>query len=424
MVKAIYTLLHGNDSTNYKSYIIINSEDEFLLLTTAPVHEGTLYQGNENIVVPVLSAKLYTIEAPALCTVNTAAIVVERMTQTSTSRLSLRASDISGAYAFRVEDFTAEQQSGNAEQSRPQQPQGSIAINPDYTQTELYRGLGGYHGYQHHHAFNTARQQDKPWKIGVELELYARDSASYDTIVGTRSNWFQCERDASLNQANHAIEMKTIPLRACDAKSVDFWAEPMRRLKQLARSRSYTSTGLHVHIGKEIFGNSESERNVNLAKLVYFYTSLVELNPSAHAKNTAICGREWGYGCSAETPVEVQRKFFQGSSIMEAIGIKKIISLCDESQANTIANVIINANRNHRWDINMGNWNTYGTVEFRKGKGSISKMRMAGLVTWWEQMALYCKETPWAELNFDTFFNKVTSENPAVAYWFMSEEEC
>ena len=128
-----------------------------------------------------------------------------------------------------------------------------ILIKNGYTQNNIYTGFHSYH-HCHRMSFNTPLENDKPYRIGLELELYARTSDDYRKIVNARTNWFQCESDSSLSDRSNPIEMKTIPLKASDATSVDFWREPMSKLSTMAVSKDYTSTGLHVHISKEIFG--------------------------------------------------------------------------------------------------------------------------------------------------------------------------
>lgn len=301
-------------------------------------------------------------------------------------------------------------------------PDSEVAIKSGYTSTEIYSGFGGYHSNQRCHRFNTPLTADRPWRIGVELEVYARSDEARRTITGARSNWFQCESDSSLHDSAfggsaRAIELKTIPLRACDAKSVDFWSAPMARLAQLARSKGSSTTGLHVHIGKEILGDSETERQKTLAKLNLFYVYMVEDDPDAHQKNVIICGREHGYsGCLEGAKSEVV-------DFAKECGLKTMLGGMSERGQQIVSQALNEKCRSQRWDINIGNYNSYGTIEFRKGDGRISKTRMAGLVTWWEQMCLYCRNTPWNELDFNAFFRKVTSENPCVSYFFNQDEE-
>ena len=295
---------------------------------------------------------------------------------------------------------------------------GGVLIKSAYTQREIYSGFSDYHHNQRVHSFNTPLNNDKPYRIGVELEVYATSSSAKDRICNARTNWFQCERDGSLNESIHGVsglgvEIKTIPLRPCDATSVDFWAEPMAKLGELAVSKGHSTTGLHVHISKEILGAGEEERQKNLNKLLTFYTYFVEDNPDAHRKNVVICGREHGY--HAEEP---------RTEIGNFASMFGISDICKNDRCfNQLSEGIKASCRNQRGDINIGRWTEYGTIEFRKGDGRISKTRLAAICTWWEQMCLYCKQTHPANFSFEEFFNKVCREYPAVAYFFQADDE-
>lgn len=291
---------------------------------------------------------------------------------------------------------------------------GEVAVKSGYTRTNMYHGFFSYHHNPGRNHFNTPVNDTKPYRMGIELELYAVDRQAYDKITNVQTNWFQCESDGSLNQASHPIEIKTIPLRADDATSTEFWDAPMARLKTLAKSKGYTSTGLHVHISKEILGSTEAERQANLGKLVVFYQYFVENDPEAHRKNVVICGRERGYSDSDyKTPI---------GDFAQKCGMKTILG---SAGAKDLMDGVTERARQQRSDINLGNWGSYGTIEFRKAKGIISRTRLAAVCTWWEQMCLYCKETPADQLDFNAFFTKVCKEHPCVAYFFPQEDtEC
>jgi len=290
-----------------------------------------------------------------------------------------------------------------------------IAMKDGYTRQYTYSGMGSYHSNQRTTRFNTPLSPDKPWRIGVELEVYARNQESYNKITGAQSNWFQCESDGSLRESSLGIEIKTIPLKACDAHSVDFWQEPMTRLAQLAKSKGNHSTGLHVHIGKEILGGNDTERQKTLDKLTWFYYYLIEDVPENHAKNVKICGRERGYSTSPDAGKT------ELAELAKEIGLDALQK--SETAFNRVAKSVKDKVSGQRDDINLGHINDYGTIEFRKGKGIIGKTRMAAIVTWWEQMCLYCRDTAPTNLSFNDFFEKVTRENPAVAYFFQQDEE-
>lgn len=300
-----------------------------------------------------------------------------------------------------------------------------VLIKGAYTQTETYTGFSSYHYNQRVHTFNLPLNNDKDYRIGVELELYARSQEAYNKIINARTNWFQCESDGSLREYSYPIEMKTIPLRPVDATSVDFWNEPMRKLKELAFSskfkrtpmdegRTVTSTGLHVHISKEILGRTEQERQKNLDKLMWFYTYYIEEVPENHALNVKICGREKGYGVT------------DGGPRTELGDFAKLIGLTEVAKCNEAYQRVVSGMKTklaeQRGDINIKRWDTYGTIEFRKGKGTIGGIRLAAICTWWEQMCLYCKETAPQNLSFEDFFTKV-NRFPCVAHYFQPVEE-
>lgn len=317
--------------------------------------------------------------------------------------------DNGGVFAVNFEDFFV------VEAHEETNVQG-ILIKNAYTQTYMYSGFGAYHHHTYRNQFNTPIGNDKPYRIGVELEVYARNRQAYEKITTSRTNWFQCEMDGSLDEHNYPIEIKTIPLRPSDATSVDFWNEPLTKLGQLAMSKECHSTGLHVHISKEILGSSETERQRNLSKLCTFYTYYVEDDAQAHAKNVTICGREAGYAGTLEGAKSDLSEF------SKMIGFN-VIARQSDTAFNRVADDIKSHIASQRWDINIRHWNDYGTIEFRKGDGSISKTRMSALCSWWEQMCLYCKETHPRDFSFDDFFNRACHESPSIAYFFQRDVE-
>jgi len=293
-----------------------------------------------------------------------------------------------------------------------------ILIKRGYTQNETYSGFSGYHHNRRVHRYNTPISNDRPYRIGVELEVYARSEDAYNKITRSRTNWFQCESDASLSGdpagTSWPIEIKTIPLKPSDATSLEFWKEPMAKLAQLAKSAGCSTTGLHVHIGKEILGATEPVREENLNKLTFFYSYFVEEDPDAREKNKIICGRAQGY-CGGHSKGNL-------ADFAKSVGV---LSQVAEKPAafKQMTDEIKSATRAMRGDINVGNWSSLGTIEFRKGDGRISKTRVAAICAWWEQMCLYVINTHPKDYSFDSFFNKVCRDYPAVAYFFQQDEE-
>lgn len=316
---------------------------------------------------------------------------------------------------------------------------GGSLIKVGYSTELMYSGFFGYHNHNQRGHFNRPMESDgKPYLIGIENEIYAKSNEDYNKITNARTNWFQCERDGSLNQkvyrytdtdgkvkykadasgiANLGIELKTIPLRASDATSVDFWAEPMKLLSKHGASKGFSSTGLHVHIGKNILGSNETERQKNLSKLITFYTYYIEDDPIAKAVNKKICGREHGYS-DINGPKTAMGDFFSRHHLLgELAG--------NESAFNEVSDEIKQRCSGQRGDINIKHWSDYGTIEFRRAKGSISSTRLAAVCAWWEQMCLYVVATHPRDFNFNTFLSRVCRDFPAVAAFCPPEiEEC
>ncbi len=297
----------------------------------------------------------------------------------------------------------------------------SIWIKPGYTQDELYTGFSGYHHNQSIHRFNRPINNSATYRIGAELEFYALNEQCKRNIVNNPSNYLQFERDGSLSEningiSGLGIEMKTIPLTPDDAKNPEFWMAIMKFLARNAVSKGHSTTGLHVHISKEIMGRTREEQSRNIDKLCMFYTYFVEDDSEASAKNQVICGRAQGYaGSLSEAKTQI-------ADFCKKVGFDKIAEGSEDAYME-MASGVRDRVGHQRWDINLQHLNDYGTIEFRKADGRISKTRVAAVCIWWEQMCIYCRDTHPRDFNFDNFFNKVCREYPAVAYFFQADEE-
>lgn len=99
------------------------------------------------------------------------------------------------------------------------------------------------------------------------------------------------EHDGSLN---NGFEIITAPQTLAHfRKEANRWAEALHWLKDHDFiSHSTSSCGLHVHMGREHFGNLESVRNLNITKLLYiyevFWTDILRLS-----RRSASSAREW-----------------------------------------------------------------------------------------------------------------------------------
>lgn len=260
-------------------------------------------------------------------------------------------------------------------------------VSERYTQGTIYVGQGQYHS---HHG-QTPNMPVADWKghrIGIELEVEAKSSSDLEKIKKYKSNWFYQERDGSLGSTGD--EFITIPLLPKDAKDVTFWEQLTLKLNKRANSWNKSSCGLHVHIGREILGKDAETRSETLGKLLYFYHHLVGDNPTAKFLNEKIYGR-------AHTYSEHIGKSKYGEAV-EVIG-QEILK--DKDICAKLKRSMLDVNSQSRYfDINLENG---ATIEFRKGKGSISAERITAIVAWSEGMCDYCRKTSWTNLSFTEF---------------------
>ena len=282
-------------------------------------------------------------------------------------------------------------------------------VSDKYTQTNLYVGQGNYHS---HHGQTPNMPVQEGWKghrIGVELEVEAKNSAEFEKIKKFKSNWFYQERDGSLG--SYGDEFITIPLLPKDAKDVTFWEVLTLKLNKSANSWNRNTCGLHVHIGREILGKDAEQRSETLGKLLYFYHHLIQDNPTAKALNERVYGR-------AHTYSETSGKSKYGEAV-EVIGqeILKDKGICDKLKKS----MFDASGRGRYYDINLENT---ATIEFRKGKGSISAERITAIIAWSEAMCEYCRKTTWLNLSFTEFVSWVKERRgtPNSLKGFLAED--
>ena len=262
-------------------------------------------------------------------------------------------------------------------------------ISENYTRERTYSGMGSYHA---HHGQTPNRAVngygDEGYMVGVELEVECKSESAKDTLNETRSNWFYQEHDGSLGE--YGVELITIPLRPVDARSVDFWKTLCDPVGKVATSWENSTTGLHVHISRTILGSTPAESSETLGKLLYFYHHLVLDGGVAERINKDIYGRAHTYSeCIGKSDAGSAAKTLGKSAL-------KHRDVCDVVKVKMIEK----SSRDRYFDINLQNSDT---IEFRKGKGSIKPERLAMVVAWSELMCLYCRETKWEDLSFDSF---------------------
>lgn len=314
----------------------------------------------------------------------------------------------------RLEERKAEERRRREEELREM----GFAYNDGYSSDATYTGK---HGYHHSHGddfvMNRPTKPSKyPFRVGVELEVIAKNDDAYAKITELKSNWFFMERDGSLD--SNGVEIITVPLRFEDASSPEFWRPFTEWLSKYAVSWTRSCCGLHVHIGNEVFKVDGVDMDMLKAKLSYAYNYCIDNDEI----NRKVFGRSCGYSaskCSTKTGDAVQTL---GGLIEETSELLKNKKIQD-----AIVNETKDKMRSDRYyEINYSNDKT---TEFRKGRGSINCERIASVVTYCHLMTLWAKEEKWENLlNIDSFkeflCKHVADTHPLRRFLSSDESDC
>lgn len=252
-------------------------------------------------------------------------------------------------------------------------------ISDNYTRGRRYCGFHGYHTHSRD-SFNEPKISGSHYLIGCEIETEFKNPSFRREFVEKVSNWFYCERDGSLN-GDTGCEIVTIPLLPTDARDVKFWAKLTDYLKQYAGVNR--RCGFHVHIGRGIFGEDDSE---HLGKLLYLYHHFID----GTRLNRVVFGRDKGYHAEDGKTSTGDSAKSLGSKVFKYPSVKDKVSSA----------MISKSVRSRYFDINITNDNT---IEFRKGAGTIEPERIVTIVEYCELMCKYAKKTTWTNLSYEGF---------------------
>ena len=262
-------------------------------------------------------------------------------------------------------------------------------ISSNYAEHSIYEGKHSYHHSHNLDLFkNTYKGEDtSDYRVGIELEVECTSEENYyDVTEGFKSNVMLMERDGSLG--DYGIEFISIPLMPSDARSEVFWRPLVGVLKPRAESWNKSTTGLHVHVGREALGITDEERDETLFKLVYLYYGC-DLKESR--RNIKVFGRDRIYDDENPSLNLVKASATLGGEVFKSPEIKTKVK--EDAKALGCSRYV---------DINITNC---ATIEFRKGKGSINERRIAGVVDWCLMMVDYARETPLEEISRDGFID-------------------
>lgn len=274
-------------------------------------------------------------------------------------------------------------------------PAANPYILPGYT-ASMYDGFASYHA-SHRVTMNTPLNY-RGYRVGVELETEFASSRAHKEFTDTPRNWYFCESDGSLN--GYGCEIITIPLTPADAMSRNTWRPLVKRLAELgATSWDNNRCGLHVHIGREILGDTESEREATLSRLLLFYN--LYLNDDATSNK--VFGRSQCYH-------ESNHDRTQELAAVKCLGVSV---LKDKDVAKRVGDAMKRKQNGERYyTINTTN---AATIEFRKGRGSLNADRIQTIVTFCVSVCLYVKTTDdVSALTVDGFRDFIRATVPAT----------
>lgn len=266
-----------------------------------------------------------------------------------------------------------------------------------YTTDHIFRGYNSY-GHDHNSdAMNTPINGVNGYRIGVELEVEFENNSQRIRFAQQSSNWFKCKRDGSLS-SDGGCEIVTIPLMPADARSPQFWQPLCQQLTDLgATSWNNGRCGLHVHIGREILGDGDFDRQASIGRIYGMYESFSDRDLAK------VFGREYGHWCK-KTDTE-HDSFVKNNNLLK-----------EKSGSAMYAQVKKAADCGDRY--RAINTTPAPTIEFRQGRGSLNADRIIGIVEFTSHMAEYCSDIRNA-INRASFVEYLKNKN--VSRWLLKQ---
>jgi len=274
-------------------------------------------------------------------------------------------------------------------------------INPDYEESEIYTDI---YSPSHNFAANMPRKESA-YFIGFELETTGRNRDCERALHNLRSNIWRQVTDASISGPADGIEFVSTLIHPEDAVKPAFYADFFDMLTGLAVSSSLQSTGLHCHISREAFGDTDAEQDENIAKAIYLENFLLsdDALTRLYGRNA---GGQWARPNESRTGIvgHVAALRQYSRNILNDNGVKAAMQADLMTGNKTRCGHNYPAERYHR--INITNQHT---VEFRQGKGQIKSQALANIAQHAVTLAKYCRETAWQKLSADGYYRSIPS---------------
>lgn len=268
----------------------------------------------------------------------------------------------------------------------------------------VWSGRKAYHSHHRQESRTNAVVDPYGPTVGVELETVASDE---DAAGRIRSNWFYFECDGSL--PSNGWELVTIPLPPSVYRDPRTWAGLQSAIGHTLSSASCRETGLHVHVGTDVFAeraaaspllsHSGGSTANTLGRLMVstLYNALDEelLRSVFRRARTTFCGETKplsdgmlfslaSSGVSSADFVAAAMLSARGDSC----GCRRTWLRPDQPPSlDSISCLHEPGNFGHYNELNFSH---LGTIEFRRGKGTVNSSAVFMMVDFCSLMVNFC----------------------------------
>lgn len=317
---------------------------------------------------------------------------------------------------------------------------------------EIHKGKFQYH---HRPSLNKFLISGQSPSVGVELELEERSTNPSDKRAMENelvSNWFHFESDSSLhNGSREGYELITEPLPPRAYRDPRLWAGLQNILTPWLESFSFRQTGLHVHVGVDMFEQidsfplqSKSDRRAvgkTLSAILYFlmlprsFVDKVMLR-----NNTCYCAQPTYFPLVDQAAaLRGARNKLTGHDLINLIvqcGIQAsqwadcasvvVGDIANGKYTQSYTNSILsceNTLSGHHVEVNMA---PKYTIEFRRGKGTLNSMsihRMVELATLIVRYAWKIMREPDTEVTTQNLLNYISQNTTSPALRTLALQE-
>ena len=276
-----------------------------------------------------------------------------------------------------------------------------LQMNDEYQADNIYTGI---HGPATTFGTNFPHK-DSTYFLGFELETAGRNENCETALHNLKSNIWRQVSDSSIYGSNGArgIEFVSTLIHPEDAVKSSFYESFCDMLTGLAVSGSLSSTGLHCHISRTAFGDTEEEQDENITKLIYMENRVLSQAALERLFGRA-AGGDWCRPNTGSTGIveHIEAVARYAPRVMAETGIREALKTDLLVGNKTRSGHNYPSERYHR--INITNQNT---IEFRQGKGMIRSTVLANIAQHVCTIAKYCRETAWHKLSAQGYYQSI-----------------